>query len=145
MSDKKQFKMDNVKEVKRSPLTHTQQEYYDFITLYVENSNGLFPTIQEIAKGAKKTHGGTQMALLYLSEKGYIERVGDDKQPRCYRLSPPPGLPSLARAAAYKVLEPQIVSNTTVPKGAFVLKKDNDFIGYWIPAECIGGSVDGAD
>jgi hypothetical protein len=49
----------------------------------------------------------------------------------------------LQGAHALRVKESQNINRQAVPVGAFVLEKDDKFIGCWIPADCIGGGGDG--
>lgn len=129
--------MSNAKEIKRPQLTRIQQRYYDFISAYVA-TNGLFPTVKEIAQGVgRKSNGPVQSALLCLKYKGYINQAGDNCTARSWTLAPLPGSPSLARAKAYKVTQSQYLLQKPVPSGAYLLKKDNKFIGCWIPSEAI--------
>jgi SOS-response transcriptional repressor LexA len=135
--------MSNVREVKRSHLTLVQAGHLAAIRELVAEK-GMFPTIQEIGERTGKYKAPIQWALKVLTRKGYLQQISDDtRTPRNWRLPPVVDMPDLQGAHALRVKESQNINWQTVPAGAFVLEKDDKFIGCWIPAECIGGGGDG--
>jgi SOS-response transcriptional repressor LexA len=129
----------NVKEIKRKPLTSAQREYYDFICEFIA-AHGSFPTIREIKEGTGKAYGSVLAGLLYLHQKGYIEQAQCRSDiSRNWRLAAHSYAPDLRGAHVLAVKEPQTINYNTVPSGSFVVKRDNEMIGCWIPAHCIGG------
>ena len=135
--------MSNVKEIKRWCLTPVQAGHLAAIRELVAEK-GMFPTIQEIGERTGKYKAPIQWTLEVLTRKGYLQQISSNtRTPRNWRLSPVVGMPDLQGAHALRVKESQNISRQTVPAGAFVLEKDDKFIGCWIPAECIGGGNDG--
>ena len=135
--------MSNVREVKRSHLTPVQAGHLAAIRELVAE-RGVFPTVREIGERTGKHVAPIQWALEVLVRKGYLQHVsGNSHIPRNLRLSPLVPMLELQGAHALRVKESQNINRQAVPVGAFVLEKDDKFIGCWIPADCIGGGGDG--
>ena len=135
--------MSNVREVKRSYLTPVQAGHLAVIHELVAE-NGVFPTIREIGKRTGRHVAPIQWTLEVLTRKGYLQQISSNtRTPRNWRLSPLVPMLESQGAHALLVKESQNINGQTVPAGAFVLEKDNKFIGCWIPADCIGGGGDG--